>query len=792
MIGKTVSHYRILEKIGSGGMGVVYKGEDKKLGRLVALKFLPEQSTHNNSALERFQREARAASALNNPHICTIYDIDEHEGRPYIVMELLEGETLRQRIATRPLTTDEVLQIAMGVAGALEAAHAKGIVHRDIKPANIFITNGGQCKILDFGLAKLVPSSASGAETPTSSSDAATVDEQLTSPGTAVGTIAYMSPEQTRGEDLDARTDLFSFGAVLYEMATGRQAFSGATAAVVHDAILNRTPEPPSRAHSGVSPELEKIIMKALEKGRNTRYQSASQIGAELTRLKRQIDSGRISTPVRPGLSSSKFLLTRPVVLVAAAILIALIAATAVFLNRPSSAADSIAILPFANDAGFADAEYLSDGITESIINSLSQLAKVRVTARSLAFRYKGRDVDPRKAGEELNVKTVLTGRVVQRGNNLIVQTELVDVSSGSQLWGQQYNRQLADIFTVQDDIASEISERLQSRLTGEDLKRMTRRFTEDSEAYQLYLRGRYNWNKGTIQGFQKAIEYFQQATEKDPNYGLAYAGLADSNLSLGSYWVEAIPEARAAALKALQIDDSLAEAHVAVGNITLLLDWDWARAEMEFKRAIQLAPNSALAHNQYGTHLAVRGRLDEAVASVRRALELEPLSPIINSDLGWYLLYSGKPEQSAEQFKKIFEIDANYVAAHWGLGVAYRQMGRYTEAIAELNQALALSEASPVISGHLGYTYALAGDTNAARKVLDDLNQLSSRRYVSSVSIAMIRSGLGQKDAAFEALQRAYEEHDFPLVFLKVAPWFDSLRGDARFRDLLRRMSLS
>jgi serine/threonine-protein kinase len=784
MIGKTVGQYRILQKLGSGGMGVVYKAEDKKLGRPVALKFLPEESSHDTLALERFQREARTASALNHPHICTIYDIDQYEGQPYIVMEFLEGETLRERIASRRLTTDEMLEMAIGIADALEAAHAKGVIHRDIKPANIFVTSRDQCKVLDFGLAKLVSSSIADA-----SSEEATAVEQLTSPGTTMGTISYMSPEQARGEELDPRTDLFSFGAVLYEMATGRRAFFGTTTALIHDAILNRAPLAPASVDTLVAPELESIIFKALEKSRNLRYQTASELRADLVRFKRQIDSGRSVTSHTAPASTRKF--TKPLILAVALVLVAL-AVAGYWLSRRTGDVDSIAILPFANDTASTDAEYLSDGITESIINSLSQLPNLRVSARSLVFRYKGKDVDPRTAGQELNVRAVLTGRVVQRGNNLTVQTELVEAGTGSQLWGQQYNRQLAEILTVQEDIASEISGRLQSRLTGEDLKRMTRRYTQDTEAYQLYLRGRYNWNKGTIEGFQKAIDYFQQATEKDPKYGLAYAGLADSNLSLGTYWVEAITEAKAAAMKALQIDDSLAEAHVAVGNIKLLLDWDWASADKEYKRAIQLAPSLALAHNQYGMYLAAMGRLDEAVAAVQRALELEPLSPIINSDLAWYLLYGGKYDRAAEQFKKTLEIDASYVSAHWGLGITYRQLGMFKEAINELNKALDLSGASPVISGHVGYTYATSGDAAAARKVLDALNQLSKRRYVSSVGVALIHTGLGDKDRAFEALQRAYDEHDFSLVFLKVAPWFQSLRTDNRFRDLLSRMSLS
>ena len=813
MIGETVTHYRIVDKLGEGGMGVVYRAEDTRLGRPVAVKFLSSRLLADSVAIERFQREARAASSLNHPHIAAIYDVGKHKDVPFLVMELLDGSTLRRRCSGKPLPLDVLLDYAVQAADALDAAHSAGIIHRDIKSANIFVTERGQIKILDFGLAKLAePHVVSDQYAQTTLAQAPV---HPTETGQTMGTPTYMSPEQARGETIDRRSDLFSFGVVLYEMATGQEPFSGRTPALIFDAILRQTPPNPSELNPQLPAELDHIIFKALEKDRELRYQTAAEMRADLRRLKRESDSHRTThvkvatttqtapaarpeatlPPSAPTMASAAGMKrSRYLYAGAALVFVALVAGAAWTMFRGSGATiDSVAVLPFSmSTVGAEDTDYLTDGLTETLINGLAQLPNLRVSARSVVFRYKGQNVDAQEVGQTLGVTAVVTGRVGVREDRLVIQAELMDVDTGTQLWGGQYNRPRTDLLVVQEEIAEEILETLQPRLSGDERRRVTRRYTDDAEAFQLYLQGRYHWNKGTIDGYKRAIDYFQQAISKDPRYALAHAGLADSYLLLGSYWVETLPEAKAAAEQALAIDDSLSEAHVALGSIKLLLDWDWPAAERAFQRGLSLNPSSALAHNQYASYLATIGRLDEALNQVRRAQGLDPLSPIVNSDLGRYLLYAGQHDEAVAQFRKTLEFDPNSVSARRGLGLAYRANRQNAEAITELKRALELSENSPIILGDLGAAYAGAGDRAAAEGVLKQLTAMADKQYVPASARAMVYAALGDATRALDALEKAHSEHDFAITQIAVAPWAQPLRGDPRYVDLVNRLGLS
>lgn len=776
MKGRMLGRYQVLATLGAGGMGEVYRALDTRLDREVAIKILPPHLAATPDALLRFEREAKAVAALSHPNILAIHDFGADEGVHYAVMELLKGETLRHCLSHGALPWRKAVGIGIEIAEGLAAAHAQGITHRDLKPENLFLTSDGRTKILDFGLARFKPALAAGNIT------SAPTEPLVTDPGMVMGTLGYMSPEQVRGEEAEAPSDIFSFGCVLYEMVTGQRAFAQRNAAESMAAILRDEPPELADTVQNIPAELERVIAHCLEKNPVVRFQSARDLAFAL----KSLSSGSVATIALPKPTTAPRV---RVFLPLAAVVLLLLFGLAWYLYSDSSKSVSLVVLPFTDGK---DSEYILDGITENIINSLSQLPQLSVIARTTAFSYKERGLDPKKIGSELGVQAVATGKAVLQGDNLSVQAELMDAATGAQIWGQRYERKRTDILAVQSEIARAISEKLRLRLTGEQRQRLVESYTQDTEAYDLYLKGLHYWNKRTEEDVRKSIAYFNQAQAKDQNFALAFVGLANSYIWASNALPpkEAMPTAKAMAAKAIQLNDTLAEAHNALAAVNLLYDWDWPAAEREFKRAIALNPSYPTAYQWYAEYLTAIGQHEEAIAAIKRALELDSRSPTINRDVGFHYYCARQYDQAIEQCQSTLKLDPNFAQAHTLLGLAYAKKGMFAEAIARLQKAAELSSSSNNWA-RLGHAYALSGQHDKAQQILDKLTSPSNKEYVSPYYLSALYGGLGDKEQAFAALEKGYQERTGGLIYLKVSPLLDGLHSDPRFREMVRRLRL-
>ena len=778
-------------------MGEVYRARDPKLDREVAIKVLPAEFSRDSDRLRRFEHEARAAAALNHPNIVTIFSVEEADGTRFLTMELVDGKPLAALIPKGGMELDRVLGIAIPLTDAISAAHHARITHRDLKPANVMIASDGRVKVLDFGLAKTTTAPPLDVEGPT----AAVPTMAQTAEGRIIGTVAYMSPEQAQGMAVDQRSDIFSLGIILCEMATGERPFTGNTNISMlvdrqrHASPRHRCEAQSSRASWRV---IRRCLMKDLEYPSRRKRRPERFDRAEAGSAIQQVADRRRSTRAASGVSRAARQHTARIVAVAAiGVLVVAALAAQMWFDRgsPAGAINSLAVLPFVNGGGDPNTEYLSDGITENLINGFSQLPKLRVVPRARVFHYKGRESEPEKVGRELNVLAVLTGRIVQHADDLIVQVDLVDVAHDSELWGRQYTTRFSEIITVQDQIATAVAEKLGLSPTREEQKRLTKRYTVNAEAHQLYLKGRYLWNRRTSETVRHAAQYFQQAIERDPGYALAWAGLSDCYGVYAIYGVlsnkDSIPRAKEAAAKALELDDTLAEAHASLGYADGY-EWDWSGAEGEFQRAIALDPSYPTAHHWRATnYLEPMGRLDEAYAEFERAQELDPLSLVISATMARNLMFARRYDRAAQQLSKTLEIDSSFALTHWNVGLIDEQTGNIEHAIAEFKEWQHLSGDDPAATGALGHAHAVSGHRSEARQSLARLQALSQTRYVAPYDVAVVYIGLGDTDSAMEWLKKAYDDHSAWLIWIKLDRRFDSCRNDARYLELLHGMNI-
>lgn len=822
-VGQEVGRYKVFSTLGKGGMGEVYLAQDSKLDRKVALKVLPAEVASRRDRMERFVREAKAAAALNHPNIAHIYEVGEHDGVNFIAMEFIDGVTLREKIYREQIDLSKLLRLLQHVADGISKAHAAGIVHRDLKPDNIMITRDGHAKILDFGLAKLIehrtPNALSTEEL--SAMPTAMMGSQ---PGAVIGTVGYMSPEQAQGrvDEIDHRSDIFSFGCILYEAVTRQKAFEGKDAIDTLNKIIRQPAAPITEFLPDAPNHLQRIVRRCLAKDADDRYQSIKDVAIELRELRHELAPtapGTIVPPISTGSAvepaSTEAVFEAPTSTadsivsgiknhkraVAVTLLILIVAAVGLVLFRRAQtsevAIESIAVLPFQNRSAEPDTEYLSDGLAESLIYRLSQLPNLKVSPTSTVFSYKNKDINPITVGNQLGVNAVLSGRIVQRGNNLTISAELVDVRNNKLLWGEQYDRTISDLLATQREIAHEIVEKLRLKVSPQE-KGLTKNYTESNAAYQLYLKGRFYWNKRTNESMHKSIEYYKQAIEADPGFALAYSGLADTYNLISAPEAgggdespnEVLPKAKAAALRALEVDPDLAEGHVSLAHPLYYYDRDFAGAEREFKRAIELNPRYAVGHHWYAVYLTVVGRYDEALTEIRRAQELDPLSLSINAWVGWILSLAGQNDQAVEQLLKTKEMDPNFRLTLHRLALVYADQKMFDKAIAEANYLTKVSD------GRLGtlslaYVYAKAGMRREALEQVNSLIEISNHSFISPASIGMVYALLGDKDSAFKWLERANEEHDLLALRAKYDPRFENLRGDPRLDELVKKMRL-